>query len=258
MKFAEGVFFAICDANNQLVGGDLNGNDTNFAATTEDGLVWTGRTLESTKPYFGIGFGVVNDVGSWIIGTKNVALGGFAKVETGAQVKVRARLGSGGLIQTIKILDCGSGYTQANPPVFTITDNAYTVGIGWENRVGSGVLAQPSWTNRGIGYRSSTTKVAITGDGYADFIPETNQIKIAGLPRVPTIGSQLLFPIIPEDNTEDPNDFKSFRVAIATDLGDDGSGNGTRLVQFQISPRMRNEYDLVHGTTVTINENFSQ
>ncbi len=258
IKFAEGVFMAICDANNQLVGGDLNGNDTNFAATTEDGIVWQGRTLAATKPYYGIGFGVVNDVGSWIIGTKNIQIGGIAKIETGAQVKVRARLGSGGLIQTIKILDPGSGYSQANPPVFTITDNKFTVGIGWENRVGSGVLAQPSWVNRGIGYRSSTTKVTITGDGYADFIPDTNIIKISGLPRVPTIGSQLLFPIIEDDNTEDPNDLKSYRVAIATDLGDDGTGNGTRLVQFQISPRMRNENDLVHGTTVTINENFSQ
>ena len=258
IKFAEGVFMAICDANNQLVGGDLNGNDTNFAATTEDGIVWQGRTLASTKPYYGIGFGVVNDIGSWIIGTKNIQIGAIAKVETGAQVKVRARLGSGGLIQTIKILDPGSGYTQANPPVFTITDNKFTVGIGWENRVGSGVLAQPSWVNRGIGYRSSTTKVTVTGDGYADNIPDTNIIKISGLPRVPTIGSQLLFPIIEDDNTEDPNDLKSYRVAIATDLGDDGTGNGTRLVQFQISPRMRNENDLVHGTSVTINENFSQ
>jgi len=258
MKFAEGVFFAICDANNQIVGGDIDGNNTNFAATTEDGILWTGRTLAASKTYFGLGFGVVNNVGSWIIGTKNTAIGGIAKVETGAKVKVRAKLGSGGLIQTIKILDCGSGYSPQNPPVFTITDNAYTVGIGWENRVGNGVLAQPSWTNRGIGYRSSTTRVDITGDGYADFIPETNIIKIAGLPRVPTIGSQLLFPNIPDDTTDNPDDLKSFRVAVATDLGDDGTGNGTKLVQFQISPRMRNEYDLVHNTSVTINENFSQ
>ena len=258
MKFAEGVFFAICDADNQLVGGDLNGNDTNFAATTEDGILWKGRTLAATKPYFGVGFGVVNNVGSWIVGTKNVAIGGFAKVETGARVKVRTKLGSGGLIQTIKIIDPGSGYSQASPPVFTITDNRYTVAVGWENRVGNGVLAQPSWINRGIGYRSSTTQVTITGDGYADFIPETNIIKLAGLPRVPTIGSQLLFPNIEDDITVDPDDLKSFRVAIATDLGDDGTGNGTKLVQFQISPRMRTEYDLVHGTSVTINENFSQ
>ena len=258
IKFAEGVFMATCDANNQLVGGDLNGNNTNFAATTEDGIVWTGRTLAATKPYYGIGFGVVNDVGSWIIGSKNIQIGAISKTETGAQVKVRTRLGSGGLIQTIKILDPGSGYTQANPPVFTLTDNRFTVGVGWENRVGSGVLAQPSWINRGIGYRSSTTRVAVTGDGYADVISDTNIIKISGLPRVPTIGSQLLFPIIFDDNTEDPNDLKSYRVAIATDLGDDGTGNGTRLCQFQISPRMRNEDDLVHGTQVTINENFSQ
>ena len=258
MKFAEGVFFAICDADNQIVGGELSGNDTNFAATTEDGLLWTSRTLEESLPYYGIGFGVVNNIGSWIIGSKNIQLNGISKIETGAQVKVRAKLGSGGLIQTIKILDPGSGYTQANPPVFTITDNAFTAAIGWENRVGSGVLAQPSWVNRGIGYRSSTTKVTVTGDGYADNIPETNIIKVSGLPRVPTIGSQLLFPNILDDNTIDPNDLKSFRVAIATDLGDDGTGNGTKLVQFQISPRMRTEYDLVHGTNVTINENFSQ
>ena len=76
--------------------------------------------------------------------------------------------------------------------------------------------------------------------------------------EVPGPGTQILFANIPDLITDDPTDFKSYRAAIITDLGDDGTGNGTKLVQFQLSPRIRTENDLVHDTVVTLNQNFSQ
>lgn len=258
MKYADGVFFAICDANGQLVGGDLNGNNTSFVATTEDGITWTGRNLQVEGEYNAIGFGVVAGVPYWIAVREGQSLGGVVRIQTGCRAKVRANMSGTGTFNSIYILDPGSGYANDNLPVFTITDNQYTAAVGWENRVGNGVIAQPSWVNRGTGYKSSTTKVTLTGDGYADIIPDTNIVKLYGLTTVPGPGTQLLFANIPDENTDDPDDLKSYRAAVVTDLGDDGTGNGTRLVQFQISPRIRTENDLVHNTSVTLNQNFSQ
>ena len=258
MKYADGIFFAICDTNLQPVGGDLSGYNTSFCATTEDGITWLGQNLTSSRIWTGVGFGVVSGTPYWVLASENQAVGGISRVQTGCRAKVRADLSGTGTFTGINIIDPGSGYTVANPPVFTLTDNDHTSAVGWENRVGDGVIAQPSFVNRGTGYRTSSTRVSITGDGYADIIPESTVVKIYGLTEVPDLGSQLLFDIIPDLNTDDPDDLKSFRSAIITDLGDDGTGNGTRLVQIQITPRIRTENDLVHDSTVTINQAFSQ
>ena len=258
MKYADGVFFAICDSNLQPIGADLNGYNTSFCATTEDGLTWSGRDLTASKKWAGVGFGVVSGVPYWVLGAEDVALGAIARVQTGCRAKVRANLSGTGTFNSITIINPGSGYTVASPPVFTVTDNEHTVAIGWENRVGNGVLAQPSFVNRGTGYRTSSTRVSITGDGYADIIPNSTIVKIYGLSEVPDLGSQLLFDIIPDLNTDNPDDLKSYRTSIITDLGDDGTGNGTKLIQIQLTPRIKTENDLIHDSTVTINQNFSQ
>jgi hypothetical protein len=258
MKYADGVFFAICDANLQLVGGDLNGNNTSFCATTEDGITWTGRDFTSAFTWRGIAHGTVSGVSYWVAAAFQQAASGMMRVQTGCRAKVRADLSGTGTFNNIVILDPGSGYSLLNPPVFTLTDNSHTVAIGWENRVSNGVLAQPSWVNRGVGYKTSSTRVTVTGDGFADIIPDTNIIKLSGMTAIPGPGTQILFANILDDNTLDPNDLKRYRAAIITDLGDDGTGSGTNLVQIQISPRIKNEDDLVHGTVATLNQNFSQ
>ena len=42
-----------------------------------------------------------------------------------------------------------------------------------------------------------------------------------------------------------------------TDLGDDGSGNNTRTVKFTISPRLRNENNMLHGTVITLRSGYN-
>ena len=51
---------------------------------------------------------------------------------------------------------------------------------------------------------------------------------------------------------------KLFTGVKITDLGDDGSGNNTRSVRFTISPRLRNENNMLHGTAVTLRSGYSQ
>jgi len=258
MKYSQGVFFAVCDTGGQVVGGDPAGLRTNFVATSEDGFTWTGRTLSSTQQWCTVGAGTIDGVHYWISLAYTTPTNSVSRIRTGCRAKVRANIGGSAAFDSINIFDPGSGYSASNLPVFTVYDNEHTVEVSWENRVGNGVLAQPSWINRGSGYRTNSTTVTITGDGYADVIPEGNTVKFYGVTKVPGPGTQILFSNVPDEATDDPTDLKSFRAAVITDLGDDGTGQGTRLVEIRISPRARNEYDLVHDTSAVFNLNFSQ
>jgi hypothetical protein len=57
IRYAQGVFFAVGDTGGRDVAGDVTVGETNFAATSFDGVVWTTRTLASTKQWISIGFG---------------------------------------------------------------------------------------------------------------------------------------------------------------------------------------------------------
>ena len=180
-----------------------------------------------------------------------------AKIQTGSQAKVRADITAGSFTQ-IKIWDPGSGYSVSNLPTITIAD-AGTAALRHTSVVGSGVLAQPDFINRGTGYRTSTSDITITGDGYADIIPELTTLTIAGVRALPGPGVQIRITDVLDLSTEaDETDLKVFSGVSVTDLGDDGSGAGTRLVRFTMSPSLEVDYNLSHGTQVTINENFSQ
>jgi hypothetical protein len=163
-----------------------------------------------------------------------------------------------GKFENIKIWDPGSGYSSSNLPVLTITDPNFTTAATTSNRLGNGVLAQPDFVNRGAGYRTTTSTILISGNGYADIIPEANEITLAGLITIPSPGVQIRIAGILDPFTEIEDDLRVFNGAIITDLGDDGSGNGTKLVRFTISPRIRNEYNLAHGTAVTLRSRYSQ
>jgi len=55
-----------------------------------------------------------------------------------------------------------------------------------------------------------------------------------------------------------PNTPYVFSGVTVTDLGDDGTGNETNAVRFQISPRLDVQFVVEHGTEVTLREKFSQ
>jgi len=125
-------------------------------------------------------------------------------------------------------------------------------------RFNNGVLAQPDFVNRGAGYRTSTSTITITGNGYAEITPDDNTLTLDGIGIIPGPGVQIRINGILDEETEDPDDLKLFVGVTATDLGDDGSGNNTRTVRFSVNPRLRNENNLAHNTGATIRRNYSQ
>lgn len=247
-KYSHGVFVAI----------GLDGvNPTTVCATTEDGLQWISRSTATSQRWSALTFGKVNGVSNWILLASNATAGGINHIRTGARAKLRADILQGSF-QSVKIWDSGSGYSNSNLPVITVTDPNFVTAVQTLSRIGNGVLSQPDFVNRGSGYRTTTSRITISGNGFADIVPEGNELTVAGVINVPGSGVQIRIDGILDPFTADQTELRVFSGAIVTDLGDDGSGNGTRLVRITVSPRLRNEYNLAHGTTVSLRDRYSQ
>lgn len=261
IKYGQGVFVAVCQTQEAVDYGEPLGFEsgpTTWVVTTEDGLYWREYELPTSGIYNTICFSDIGQEPRWLTFRDNFALQGVTVINTGAQAKIRSNITSGSFTE-VKIWDPGSGYSQSNPVVITTVDNQYVTEIELDNRIGNGVLAQPDFINRGSGYRAITSSITITGDGFADIIPEGSSVVLKGVSaNIPGPGVQIRFSSIDDPVSDDPDIFKLFTGVGATDLGDDGSGNGTRIVRFQISPTLKNEDNLTTGTATTLRTGYAQ
>ncbi len=255
IRYGQGVFFAVGDTGNRVVGGDATTGPTTFAATSPDGVTWTARTLPTLASYVAVGFGnpditlgdstASNNKPTWIVlhngtsGTTSSAV----KVYTGARALGRVVVNSG-LIDSVKIWDPGSGYDTA--PTLTITDPSNTAELVVDNRLGDGVLAQPSWINRGASYKTSSTTVTVTGNGFADILPTGKFITLDNLDRLPSPGAQFRF----------AGASNYYTVVTISQEGVDV--HGKILATFRISPTLTVLDEIQHNTQVEIREQYSQ
>ena len=255
LTFANGLFFAVGDTAARTFGADPTQGPTSYAVTSNDGIYWTERDLNSQGEWTSVAYGKpIGTDGYYMITSKDSEL--ITKVYAGAPVLARAKI-SGGKINAITMWDPGSAYNASNPPEFTITDNDYTADVYFDYRLGNGVLANPSFINRGIGYKTSSTTVTIDGDGFADIIPASNVVVVKGLDSYPNPGAQLLFDGILDLETEEIlDDLKIFSAAIITPLADDDEGK--LRARIQISPSLKNGDNLAHDTEITIRSRYSQ
>jgi len=234
--------------------------DTQYILQSQDGINWTEVNTGSSRFWAVVKFGKKSaNVGQFLIQAHNIS-GGIGtddviNYQTGAVPVVRAKL-DGSAIGEFTIINPGSGYQSA--PGVTITDNQVQVDAFAQVRIGNGVLAQPTFYNRGIGYRTSTTQVTLTGDGFADVIPSrTHFITVTGLNNYPGPGAQLRISGI-VDIVDEVEEIRILTLVSITPLGDDGSNNGTLRAEFRISPQIENKDDLQHGTSIEIRERYSQ
>ena len=249
IRYAQGVFFAIGDTGGRDVGQDPAAIPTNYAATSFDGIVWTSRTLASSQEWQSIAFGnpyistqdstVGRKTPMWIA-IDNTEI--VNKIHTGARALGRVTLSSG-IIRSIKLWDPGSGYTEG--PTCTLVDPNNGNNAVVESRTADGVLAQPGWLNRGLGYRTSSTTVTVSGDGYADVIPSGKFIVINDLDAYPGPGASLTIGNLP-----------GFYTLVTVDpIGQTDRGLAARV---RVSPEIKVRDNLQHLTSITIRTQFSQ
>lgn len=237
---------------------DQSSDDSNTVAFTESGMIWNTETLAATAQWSTVVYGFAQGQPKWIILADNAATGaGLNTANIGRTAKVRADIFQG-QFQSIKIWDPGSGYTDPDNVVFSVTDATFTVAAEINARLGNGVLAQPDFINRGSGYRTSTSQITISGNGFADIIPEGNVLVLEGAKDIPGPGAQIRIDGIFDPEADDSTERLLFSVSSAADLREDDTGTGTRLVRFQITPSLENEFDLEHGTSASIRTRYSQ
>jgi hypothetical protein len=250
IRYAQGVFFAIGDTGARNIAADETLGPTTFAATSFDGIVWTNRELASEESWSAIGFGnpyisqrdstVGKRTPMWIAlpdGSDK-----FNKIQTGARALGRVSV-AGGVISEIKLWDTGSGYTE--PPTMTLIDPNNNTDVAVQCRTADSVLTNPSWINRGLGYRSNSTRVTITGNGFADVTPSGKFIVINDLETYPGPGAQItiqgLSPI--------------YTLVTVTPIGPTDRGLAALV---RISPELKVRDNLQHLTPITIRTKFSQ
>jgi len=265
IKYNQGVFVAVCDTGGTAVSpveyGDPYGNQTgptDYIVTTEDGITWQERNLAYSRKWSTIMSSSLGNEPTWIALSDSSTNQGAAIIKTGCQAKVRADV-TAGSFNRIKIWEPGSGYSVSNPVTLTVIDNNFSSDVELENRIANNVLPQPDFINRGTGYKTSTSTITLIGDGFADIVEQSSIVTLDGVSAtIPGPGVQIRFITIDDENSDDPAVYKLFTGVGATDLGDDGSGNGTRTVRFTISPALKNEYNLAHGTQATLRTGYSQ
>ena len=247
-KFSQGIFFVI------IQDGEL---PTTVCLTSEYGLSWTEKNLNSEKFWRTVAYGNTNGSGSWLVLASGTVSDAIANVTTGRQAKFRADVFTG-IFQLVKIWDPGSGYSEENPCEISVIDPNFVTQVEIDARYGNRSLPQPDFVNRGSGYRSSSSTISISGNGYADIIPEGQTLTVSGVDTIPGPGVQIRIDGILDPNTPNPDDLALFVGVEINDLGDDGTRRGTRLVEFTISPRLENEFNLQHGTPASLRSRYSQ
>jgi hypothetical protein len=166
----------------------------------------------------------------------------FNKIQTGARALGRVSVVAG-QISEIKLWDPGSGYTQG--PTVTLVDPNNTSDVLVQSRTADGVLTNPTWINRGLGYRTNSTRITITGNGFADVTPSGKFIVINDLDTYPGPGAQLSIQGLASIYT----------LVSVTPIGQTDRGLAALV---RISPELRVRDDLQHLTPITIRTKFSQ
>lgn len=245
LKYGQGVFVAI---------GSPDELTSTFIATSEDGILWTERTIDDYE-WNCVGFGNQDNEGRFLViaDDNSNSRTRVNKLTAGCTAKVRANT-FGGVFDLVKIWDPGSGYDPENPPEITVFDTTFTREVFIDPRIANGVLAQPSFVNRGIGYRTTTTQVTVTGNGFADIIPEGNFVTISGLSRYPGPGAQISISGIINPDTDAIQRF----VLVSNEPLGQITEDGTFSARFRVSPAIRNEDNLSTGTSLSIRERYAQ
>ena len=216
-------------------------NTSGVAYTSEDGIKWTKRTVD-TNSFNAITFG-------WDPTTKDgifVTVGGTTSgsiIKAGLRTKARVNVTSG-TIESITLFEPGSNYS--NPPTVTITDPNVTLSASTLVRVGSGVLATPTFVSAGQDYNTNSTVVAINGGGYADTYQAGLKIIAKNLTSLPAPGDDLVF-------SGNPTVYK---VTNATPVY--GTVAPNIIANIEISPEMTVAKSPEHETAITIRTKYSQ
>jgi hypothetical protein len=238
VAYGQGVFVAtVYQAGSQ---------DYSFIMSSEDGLYWTSKGVEapanSISGYGAIAFGTAQRAGRWVVLSKDSGTHA-ATIRNGCRARARSFVAEEKIF-SIRMIEPGSGYDTA--PTLTITDPNNIYEAPALVRIGDGVLAFPTFVDRGTGYISGSAEIDIA-DGYGNFLQDGQFVAVRRLSQKPVAGSNVVFGHLPDQT------FKL--VNVFTFLG---QFDGSYTAFFQVSPPMKTFNVAPQGTSVTTRIRYSQ
>ena len=235
IAYGQGIFVAFPDS----------GSTTGY--TSESGLTWKKQTVidDGNKA---VSFGFTDDTvegrPGYFVTLGDATVDNVGTVTSaGVRTKGRAIITSG-VITGISEFEPGSGY-QTTPSV-TFTDPNITALATVSARISNGTLASPTFLDNGSGYNTNSTRVLITGNGYADIYQTGLSIVMNNLTRLPQPGDNLTFDGIDE----------IYKVTSATVVY--GTTVPNLEANVEISPDMSVALSPENGTAVSIRAKYSQ
>ena len=234
LSYGQGVFLALS-------------NSSTTAYISEDGINWKIQTV-SNDGYSAVEFGVnTNSNDGFFVTLAGRNTGSI--ISAGARAKGRAVVTSG-VITDITSFETGSGYNtligSSVPPTVTFADPNVTTLALVEPRIGNGTLGNPTFLSRGSGYSTSSTIVAITGNGYADAFQTGLTIIVNDLTRLPQ----------PGDNLTISGNNQIYKVTNATVQY--GTTAPNIEANISLSPAMTTALSPGNGVAIVVRQKYSQ
>jgi hypothetical protein len=228
IRYGQGVFFAVASGS------------TAGAATSPDGVTWTSRSLSAISSWTAVALGNVNRNPLWVALTASTTTAN--SIVTGATTFARAAVATE-IITGIRLIEPGSGYISA--PTMTITDpNNIGADATFTVRTASGVLAQPTWTNRGVGYLAAGASI-LSGNGFADIYQVGAYVNVKRLTARPVAGANIRLGGIGD---------LWYKLVNVTNL----TGTGPFSATLQLSPLLGVAEAVEHLASATVTSKYSQ
>ena len=227
IAYGQGTFFAV--------------GATTTAASSPDGIVWTSRTI-STSNSAAVAFGNADRTGRFVT-ISNTGATNVSVITAGTTARARAYVATNKIF-AIRVLEPGSGYSSL--PTMTIVDPNNTFEAPFTVRTGSGVLANPSFINRGSQYETASAEI-LSGDGFANNFQTGSFVACRRLESRPVPGSNVVFDSL-SDRTYKLVNVVTFRGEL------DGSYTGF----LQISPTLSISDAPAHLDDITLRLRYSQ
>jgi len=229
VTYGQGVFLAV--------------SSTTAAATSEDGIVWTARTIDTSNSV-AAAFGDISQQGIFAsissTGSANTSI-----VGAGARAKGRAFVADNQIF-AVRLTEPGSNYSSA--PTMTIGDPNRVFELPFTVRIGKGVLANPSFINRGIQYATANAEVNDQfSDGTGNFLQSGIFVAVRRITQRPVPGSNVVFDHLPS---------RTFKLVQVVTFRGDVDGSYTAF--YQISPPLTVSEAPAQGVSAETRIRYSQ
>jgi len=158
--------------------------------SSDSGVYWYQRTLSyGNIAAIAFGFNASNAGLFPTLSSTGSITGNATVIYEGIRGQGRAQVTST-IISRVTQWETGSNYLSS--PTVTFTDFNAQISCLVNARLSNGTLSNPTFVNRGVGYNTTSTNIAILGNGFADTYQTGYQIICNNLNTVPAVGSNII------------------------------------------------------------------